>query len=122
MRNRGTRLVVEGCYIGVVGALAVTGSVQQQAVYYAVAVLLSLPLGIAALVGCFGGYALLNAIGGMLGSGSGPGSWVVTGSAVLNAVLLCGAAVGNVLILRRRSRPSRPAAPVGSNWRPPMRR
>lgn len=123
MSGRNRRRALAGCYVGAIGVLAVTGAVRQEAVCYLAAAACSLPLGVAALAGCYGGYALPAGIGGLFASTTAPdgseAGWLTASSGTLNALLLIGAAVGNVLILQRRGR-QRPVQP--SEWAPPRRR
>jgi hypothetical protein len=93
-------------YAGVVAVLAVLGAVRADGHYYLAAIILTLPCGIAALVVIYGGYALLSGVGGLFAArtaadGSDAG-WLTVCSGTLNAVALTTAAVGNVVLLRRR--------------------
>jgi hypothetical protein len=77
-------------------------------VYYLAAVVLTLPLGLVAFVAVYGGYALIQAVGGLFAStttadGS-EASWLRASSATLNVALFAAAAVGNIAILRQRKR------------------
>ncbi|WP_327292927.1 hypothetical protein [Streptomyces sp. NBC_01198] len=101
----------EGLYVTAVGCLAVLGGVRGTGLPYGVAILLTLPCAILAVVGIYGGYALLKAVGGLWmpvtrGDGS-DAAWLSAGSATLNAVLLVAAALANVFLIelfRRRRR------------------
>jgi hypothetical protein len=63
----------------------------------------TLPLGVLAVLGVYGGYALMEGIGGLFAPTSvngGEPHWLSTPSAALNVVLLMAAAAGNVLLAR----------------------
>jgi hypothetical protein len=108
MPGNGPRLAAETCYVAAIAALATLGGVQQQAAYYLTAVALSLPLGLPALLGIYGGYGLIATVGGAFtvtaAPNSDPAPWLTVSTAVLDVLLLTAAAVGNVLLLRRRTR------------------
>ncbi|MEU6343222.1 hypothetical protein ABZ883_20025 [Streptomyces sp. NPDC046977] len=92
-------------YVVLIGGLAVAGAVHEQAVYYLLAVALTLPAGAVALPAMYGGYAALSAVGGIWSPVAGPGgeeaAWLSLGSATLNVVLLTCAAIVNVVLAER---------------------
>ncbi|MET9217460.1 hypothetical protein ABZX65_01550 [Streptomyces sp. NPDC003300] len=101
---------VQGLYVAVVAVLAVLGAVTGTSLPYLLAVAVTLPFGMAALVLVYGGYALLKGVGGLWASTTNAdgddAAWLSAGSATLNVVLLIAAALANVLLLeylRRRS-------------------
>jgi chromate transport protein ChrA len=100
---RMTTRCTEGVYVSAVAALAVMGAMRQEAFYNLLAITVTLPLGVAAAVAIYGGYALIKATGGLFVATTLPdGSdavWLSVGSAVLDVAVLCGAALGNVLLL-----------------------
>jgi hypothetical protein len=116
--TRPSRWLIGGtAYAGVVGCLALAGGLTQRPQPYLAALVLTLPLGLAALIGVYGGYALINGVGGLFVSASGSGNeplWLRGSSATLDVILFVAAAVGNVLLARvvlrarRRSRQSGP--------------
>ncbi|MFJ4844641.1 MULTISPECIES: hypothetical protein [unclassified Streptomyces] len=95
-------------YVVLIGGLAVAGAVHEQAVYYLLAVALTLPAGAVALPAMYGGYAALSAVGGIWSPVAGPGGeeadWLSLGSTTLNVVLLTCAAIVNVVLLERALR------------------
>jgi hypothetical protein len=100
-----TRFFFEAGYLVVTGVLAALGGITQDGHYYLVAVLLTLPMGIAALVGVYLGYALCKGLGGLFlaittADGSDAG-WLTVSSGVVATILFVAAAVANVLLLRR---------------------
>ncbi|WUH92580.1 hypothetical protein OG900_22385 [Streptomyces sp. NBC_00433] len=102
----GWRSSIEGVYVGAVAVLALLGAVRADGHYYLAAIVLALPCGIAAVVAIYGGYALLSGVGGLFASrtvadGSDAG-WLTAGSGTLNVLVLTAAAIGNVVLLRRR--------------------
>jgi hypothetical protein len=98
-------------YVVLVAACAALGAVTKEPGFYLAAIALALPVGIAALLGIYGGYALLDGIGGLVADTQRPdgrtATWLLTSSAVLNILLITAAAVVNVLALewwlRRRA-------------------
>ncbi|MFJ2958692.1 hypothetical protein [Streptomyces sp. NPDC087270] len=110
--RRGLRSV-EGLYVAAVGALAVLGAVHGEALFYLLAVALTLPFGVPALVLVYGGYAVLKGVGGLLAPAARPdgsdAAWLSAGSATLNVALLVGAALANVLLLEHTRRRRHPA-------------
>jgi hypothetical protein len=106
------RLVFEAGYLMIIGVLAALGGIIQDGHYYLAAVLLTLPMGIVALVGVYLGYALCKGLGGLFLSittadGSDAG-WLTVSSGVVATILFVAAAAANVLLLRtiRRRRPN----------------
>ena len=83
---------------------------------------MTLPLGVLALIGAYGGYALIAGIGGLFGSAPVTGDephWLATSSATLDVVLFTAAAAGNVLLAGRfcRARRRARAAEAGRGQR-----
>jgi hypothetical protein len=107
------RISVETGYVLAAGGLAVAGAITQQPQYYLAAVLLTLPLGLAAVAGIYVGYALIQALGGLVAatttSGGDQPAWLSTSSAALNIALFVAAAAGNVVLLRRITTSKPPA-------------
>ena len=108
-------------YVAMAAGLAVIGGLTRTAPPYLAALVLTLPLGVLALIGAYGGYALIAGIGGLFGSASATGDephWLAASSATLDVVLFMAAAAGNMLLAgfcraRRRSR----AAEAGGDQR-----
>ncbi|WP_333770991.1 hypothetical protein [Streptomyces sp. IBSBF 2435] len=107
---RGLR-AAQGLYVTAVGSLAVLGGVRGSAPPYLVAIAATLPVGIAAIVLIYGGYALLKGVGGLWApttrAGGDDAVWLSAGSAALNVAVLVAAALANVVlleVLRRRRR------------------
>jgi hypothetical protein len=110
-------LIGGAAYVVVIGGLAVTGGLTRTAQPYLAALLLTLPLGVPALLGVYGGYALMEGIGGLFAPttvNGGEPHWLSIASAALNVVLFMAAAAGNVLLARHfcRARRRSRAAPV----------
>ncbi|MGI8753269.1 MAG: hypothetical protein ACR2MN_13310 [Acidimicrobiales bacterium] len=89
-------------YAAVVAVLAVAAAVTHETVYFLAAVGLTLPFGLAALVGVYGGYGLLTTVAGAVGAhrsadGYGP-LWFVTIDGTVDVALFVAAGVGNVLV------------------------
>ncbi|MDI5963795.1 hypothetical protein POF50_026350 [Streptomyces sp. SL13] len=107
MHGRARRLAEVG-YPMVVAGLAVAGAVEQKAVFYLVAIALTLPAGIAAVVVIYGGYPLIAAVGGIWTPATRPdgsdAAWLTTASATLNVVALVLAAIVDVVLLERALR------------------
>jgi hypothetical protein len=106
-------LIGGAAYVVMAGGLAVIGGLTRTAQPYLAALAWTLPLGVLALIGAYGGYALIAGIGGLFGPASVTGDephWLSTSSATLDVVLFMAAAAGNVLLAgcfcraRRRSR------------------
>jgi hypothetical protein len=102
--HRGRRIAA--CvYVVLAGSLAIAGAVAQSPVYYLVGVLVTLPVGLVALVASYLGYALIQGVGGLFLSTTTPdGSqapWLGVASGTWIAVLFAAAAVGNIAILRQ---------------------
>jgi len=118
-------LIGGAAYVVVIGGLAVTGGLTRTAQPYLAALVLTLPLGVPALLGVYGGYALMEGIGGLFAAttvnGGGEPHWLSIASAALNVVLFMAAAAGNVLLARnfcRARRRSRSASvPVSGRSR-----
>ncbi len=71
-------------------------------VYFIAAVVLTLPFGLAAVVGVYGGYGLLTTVASAVGAhrsadGYGP-LWFVTIDGTVDVALFVAAGVGNVLV------------------------
>lgn len=110
--RRGLR-AAEGLYVSAVGVLAVLGGVRGTALPYLLAVAVTLPFGVPALVLVYGGYAALKGVGGLLAPAARPdgsdAAWLTAGSATLNVVLLTAAALANVILLEHTLRRRRTA-------------
>jgi hypothetical protein len=117
MTQRAGWLTGGTAYAGVVGCLAIAGGLTQRPEPYLAALVLTLPLGVAALAGVYGGYALIKGVGGLFASVPVSGNeplWLRGSSATLDVVLFVAAAAGNVLLARvavRARRRSRHAGP-----------
>jgi hypothetical protein len=110
--------------------LVTAAQVTEQPWYYGGAVLLTLPLGIAAVVGVFVLYAIAAGLANVTGTGDsfvdgvGP-AWLTVPLAVANVAVFVVAAVGNLALVRirpwsgahRRTRRTRPSG-HGSAGRP----
>jgi hypothetical protein len=113
--SEGQTKIAAVLYVALAGGLAAAGALAENPLYYAAAVLVTLPLGLLAFVAVYGGYAVVQAIGGVFAStttadGS-QASWLSASSGILNCLLFVAAATGNLLILRNRRRPP-PESPV----------
>lgn len=105
---------VAGGYVAAAGALAALGGLTGNGRYYLASVLLTLPVGLAALAAVYLARGLLTGVGGLftettLPNGDEPG-WLTTGGVVANTVLFTVAAAVTVLLaerLVRRRRVSR---------------
>lgn len=89
-------------YLAVVAAVAVAAAVTHATVYFISAVVLTLPFGLAAVVGVYGGYGLLTTVASAAGAhrsadGYGP-LWFVTVDGTFDVALFVAAGVGNVLV------------------------
>jgi hypothetical protein len=97
--------VAAGLYVVLAGSLAIAGGVAQSPVPYLTDVLVTLPLGLAAFVAIYLGYALIQGVGGLfLATTTADGSqaeWLRVSSASQIVVLFVVAALGNIAILRR---------------------
>jgi hypothetical protein len=105
MIRSSTLRAAEALYVLAVAGLAATGGVRGTGWPYGVAIVLTLPCGIAATVLVYGGYAALKGMGGLLlattradGSDS---AWLTAASGTLDGVLFTVAALTNVLLLER---------------------
>lgn len=111
------RRTAEVAYVCLVTALAVTGAVRGSPVPYVVALALTLPFGLPATAGIYGGYAVLKGVGGLWAAPTRPdgddAAWLATGSAALDVTVLAAAALANALLaehLARRRAAARAAA------------
>jgi len=108
--------VVAGLYVGVVAALAIAHAVTDDPRWVLAAVILTLPLGLAAFVAVYGGYALIQGVGGLFAATRTPDgsetAWLSAATKVLIVVLFVGAAAGNVLLLRYRRRHAAPVPAI----------
>lgn len=91
-------------YIAAVAVCAVLGAWRENPAFYLAAIILALPSGLIAFVGIYLGYALLSGVGSLftetsLPDGSTP-SWLLISSATWNVLLIVGAALANLLLLR----------------------
>ncbi|MDQ2727237.1 MAG: hypothetical protein M3Y91_05100 [Actinomycetota bacterium] len=89
-------------YLAVVAAVAIAAAVTHTTVCSLAAVGLTLPFGLAALVGVYGGYGLISTLARgagahMSANGYGP-LWFVTIDGTVDVVLFVAAGVGNVLL------------------------
>ena len=107
--------VAAGLYVGLAGALAVAHGVTNDPRWVLAAVIVTLPLGLAAFVAVYGGYALIQGVGGLFAAtrtpDGGETAWLSASTHVLIVALFVGAAVGNILLLRHR-RPRAANAPT----------
>ncbi|MFJ8043574.1 hypothetical protein ACIRBX_24050 [Kitasatospora sp. NPDC096147] len=100
-------------YVALVGVLAGLGGLREDTRCYLAAVVLTLPAGVAALVGVYVARGLLTGVGGLFARTTGPdgaeAGWLTAAGVVVNTVLFVLAAVATVLLLarlsRRRARP-----------------
>ncbi|WP_033819070.1 hypothetical protein [Kitasatospora sp. MBT63] len=107
-----------GGYVALVGTLAALGGIREDAAFHLAAVVLTLPVGVAALVGVYVLHGALTGLGGLFATPTQPdgtdASWLVTAATVGNTALFTGAALVTVLLadraLRRRLRHRRAAA------------
>lgn len=90
-------------YAGSAGVLAAAGVITARSWPILLAILLTLPLGLAALVGSYLGYAVLKGVGGLFAateSAAGDqAAWLSFLSGLLIVVLVLAAAVGNLMLL-----------------------
>ncbi|MFE2722201.1 hypothetical protein [Kitasatospora sp. NPDC059327] len=107
---------VAGGYVASVGVLAALGGLTENGRYYLAALLLTLPVGFAALAAVYLARGLLTGIGGLFTATRLPGgdepAWLTTAGTVVNTLLFTAAAVTTVLLadrLARRRRASRDA-------------
>ena len=102
VRWRFGRLVMVA-YFGSAAGLAIDGAVGG-GWPIAVALLLTLPLGLVALAGIYLGYALLQGAGGLFAPTTTPAGdqagWLAFSTGVLIVLLVLAAAVGNLVLLR----------------------
>ncbi|MFB7670292.1 hypothetical protein ACFC26_02660 [Kitasatospora purpeofusca] len=94
-----------GGYVAVVGGLAALGGLTENGRFYLAAVLLTLPLGLAALVAVYVARGLLTGVGGLftetsLPDGADP-AWLTAGGVVANTLLFTAAAAATVLLVER---------------------
>jgi hypothetical protein len=98
--------VAAGLYVGLAGALAVAHGVTNDPRWVIAAVIVTLPLGLVAFVAIYGGYALIQGIGGLFAATREPDgsetAWLSASTHVLIVLVFVGAAVGNILLLRHR--------------------
>ncbi len=111
------RRFAETVYVVVVGGLAVAGGVRESAACYLLAIALTLPVGIAAVMVIYGGYPLIAAIGRIWVPSTRPdgsdAAWLSMGSASLNVAALAAAALVDVMLLERWIRRRRLARTPG---------
>jgi hypothetical protein len=104
--SRLQRQAAAGLYVVLAAGLAIAGALAQSPIYYLAAVVVTLPLGVVALVGVYVGYALIQGVGGLfLSTTTADGSqaaWLRAASATWIVVLFVAAAVGNLAVLRQR--------------------
>jgi hypothetical protein len=112
LTQRPWRLLAEVGYVLAAAVLTAAGGLTQDSRYYLAAVVATLPLGLAAFVAVYVGYALIQGVGGLFASATtSDGSeahWLAASSASLDVVLFVAAALGNILILRRIRSARRP--------------
>lgn len=89
-------------YLAVVATVAIAAAVTHTTVCFIAAVGLTLPFGLAALVGVYGGYGLLTTVASAFGAhrsadGYGP-LWFVTIDGTVDVALFVAAGVGTVLL------------------------
>ncbi|MFE6748764.1 hypothetical protein ACFVGM_23135 [Kitasatospora purpeofusca] len=94
-----------GGYVAVVGGLAALGGLTENGRFYLAAVLLTLPLGPAALVAVYVARGLLTGVGGLFTETRGPDgadpAWLTAAGVVANTLLFTAAAVATVLLVER---------------------
>lgn len=105
------RRALECVYVGAVGVLAVLGGVRADGHYYLAAIVLTLPVGLAAAVSVYGGYALIKGVGGLFtattAADGDDAGWLTAASAAFDVLAFMAAALVLVLLLERRRRRSR---------------
>ncbi|MEV7937320.1 hypothetical protein AB0O82_14400 [Kitasatospora sp. NPDC088264] len=94
-----------GGHVALVGGLAVLGGLTENGRYYLASIVLTLPVGLAALAAVYLARGVLTGIGGLftdttLPNGEEPG-WLATGGIVANTLLFTVAAVATVLLVER---------------------
>ncbi|MGV9263782.1 hypothetical protein ACWDRR_03835 [Kitasatospora sp. NPDC003701] len=97
-----------GCYVALVGALAALGGLTGNGRFHLAAIVLTLPLGLVALVAVYVVRGALTGIGGLftatrLPDGGDP-AWLSTAGTVLDTALFTAAAVATVLLAERVAR------------------
>ncbi|WP_405007767.1 hypothetical protein OHV13_30165 [Kitasatospora purpeofusca] len=94
-----------GCYVAAVGGLAALGGLTENGRFYLASVLLTLPVGLAALVAVYVARGLLTRVGGLFTETRGPDgadpAWLTTAGVVANTLLFTAAAVATVLLVER---------------------
>ncbi len=109
--------VAEVAYVALAGCLPIGGMIAEDPRYFLAAVIVTLPLGIAAIVGVYVGAGLITVVGGVFAATeSADGSeatWLAISLGVLDVALFAAAAAGNLRLLRSR-RQTTPGAEVPS--------
>ncbi|MCX4756100.1 hypothetical protein [Kitasatospora purpeofusca] len=94
-----------GGYVAVVGGLASLGGLTENGRFYLAAVLLTLPVGLAALVAVYVARGLLTGVGGLFTETHAPDgadpAWLTAAGVVANTLLFTVAAVATVLLVER---------------------
>ncbi|SDS77347.1 hypothetical protein SAMN05216371_0587 [Streptomyces sp. TLI_053] len=95
------------CYVALVAVSAALGGATGNGRFYLAAVVLTLPVGLVALVAVYVVRGLLTGVGGLftgtrLPDGSDP-AWLTDAGVVANTLLFTAAAVATVLVARRFS-------------------
>ncbi len=94
-----------GCYVAVVGGLAALGGLTENGRFYLASILLTLPVGLAALVAVYVARGLLTGVDGLFTETRGPDgadpAWLTTAGVVANTLLFTAAAVATVLLVER---------------------
>ncbi|MFD7414979.1 hypothetical protein [Kitasatospora purpeofusca] len=94
-----------GCYVAAVGGLAALGGLTENGRFYLAAVLLTLPIGLAALVAVYVARGLLTGVGGLFTETRGPDgadpAWLTAAGVMANTLLFTAAAVATVLLVER---------------------
>lgn len=96
-------------YLALVAVLVIAADVSGQPWLYGSAVLITLPCGFPALIGIYGFYGLWSTAGSLLGAStaSTDGSvaqWLSVPTDIADVVLLVGAAIGNIALIRLAKR------------------
>ncbi|MFJ4671390.1 hypothetical protein [Kitasatospora purpeofusca] len=94
-----------GCYVAVVGGLAALGGLTENGRFYLASIMLTLPLGLAALVAVYVARGLLTGVGGLFTETHAPDgadpAWLTAAGVVANTLLFTAAAAATVLLVER---------------------
>jgi hypothetical protein len=99
---------IPGAYVAAVGGLAALGGLTENGLYYLASIVLTLPVGLAALAAVYLVRGLLTGIGGLfaetrLPDGGDP-AWLTAAGTVVITLLFTAAAASTVLLLERLAR------------------